>query len=255
MSQNKNFQNVSLCLMVWNEKAGCESDIPLLQCERFLEVYAVDGSSTDGTVEFIESQGIHVYKQPVKSLNAAYHYAVELCKGDKLIVYFPKGSIDPKCIIDIADNLKRGNELVIASRNIQEAKNEEDDQLFRPRKWGVKLLAIIAAILWRREGYWIRDILHGVKGFSVSAFRQMEISPTGLTVDLEMAVRSYQLNIKRMEVPVAEKSRVTGESHFPIIPTSKYLAAFLLKEIIRSFFSYQPNSQKDRETLHTITND
>ena len=220
--------------MVWNERNGCEIDIPRLESDSFCEIFAVDGGSTDGTVEYLKLQRIPVYKQPVKSLNAAYHYAVKICSGEKLVVFFPKGNIDPFCVTEIARNLDKKNELVIASRNIEGGKNEEDDHLFKFRKWGVTLLSVFAAIIWRREGAWVRDVLHGVKGFSVSAFRRMEISKTGVTVDLEMVVRSYRLNIKRKEVPVIELSGVNRTTHFPILPTAKHLAAFLWKEFWRT---------------------
>lgn len=224
---------IALCLIVWNELEGCKNDVPLLPRDEFDEIYAIDGGSTDGTVEFLTAQGIPVYKQPVKSLNAAYHYAVELCQGEALVVYFPKGSIDPQCVIDIARNLDSQTEFVIASRNIKGGKNEEDDQSFKFRKWGVTVLSVIVAIIWRREGPWIRDVLHGVKGFSLSAFRRMAISETGVTVDLEMVVRAYRLNIMRKEVPVVERSRMAGDTHFRILPVAKRLGAFLWKELWR----------------------
>jgi glycosyltransferase involved in cell wall biosynthesis len=219
--------------MVRDEIEGCKEDIPGLPRTRFHEIFAVDGGSTDGTVEFLEAQGIPVYQQPVKSLNAAYHYAVELCQGDALIVWFPKGTIDPEYINNIADNLDGENELVIASRNIRGARNEEDGRIIKVRKWGVMLLSVFAAILWRREGVWVRDILHGVKGFSPDAFRRMGISKTGVTVDLEMTVRAYRLRIQRKEIPVMEHKRKYGKTHFRIIPTAKRLGIFLWKELWR----------------------
>ena len=223
--------------MVWNEKNGCEVDIPKLPSDSFLEVFAVDGGSSDGTVEYLKMNGIPVYQQPVKSLNAAYHHAVELCKGDALVVYFPKGTIDPECVIKIKHSLNQQNEFVVASRNIPGAMNEEDDQLFKFRKWGVTILSITAAIIWRREGPWIRDVLHGVKGFSISAFKKMAVSKTGVTIDLEMVVRCYRLKITRKEIPVIEGKRKDGESRFPIFPTAKYLAIFLWRELFRSYSS------------------
>ena len=224
---------VSLCLMVWNERKGCQVDVPKLPSESFLEVYAVDGGSTDGTVEYLEMQGIPVYRQPVRSLNAAYHYAVELCKGEALVVYFPKGNIDPACVLDIAYNLSKRIEFVVASRNILGAKNEEDNQMFKFRKWGVTILSAIASLLWRREGKMVKDVLHGVKGFSLSAFNKMAISKTGVTIDLEMTVRSYRFKIPRKEIPVVECKRINGESHFPIFRTARCLAEFLWEEIWR----------------------
>ncbi len=64
--------------MVWNEVEGCRLDIPNLPLDQFDEVYAVDGGSTDGTSEYLESLGIPVYLQPKKGLNAAYIHAVDM---------------------------------------------------------------------------------------------------------------------------------------------------------------------------------
>jgi len=41
---------ITLCLLVFNERAGCEVDVPKLRRDTFDDVYAVDGGSTDGTV-------------------------------------------------------------------------------------------------------------------------------------------------------------------------------------------------------------
>ena len=220
--------------MVWNERKGCEIDIPQLPRDCFKEIFAVDGGSNDGTIEFLTSQGIPVYQQPVKSLNAAYHYAVELCQSEALVVWFPKGTINPACINDIARNLDGKTEFVIASRNIKGARNEEDDQLFKLRKWGVMLLALFSAVIWRREGALIRDVLHGVKGFSVDAFKRMGIPETGVTVDLAMTIRAYRLHIPRKELPVIEHKRSSGKTRFRIFPTALHLSAFLWKELLRS---------------------
>lgn len=60
---------VSLCLLVWNELEGCQIDLPCIPMDEFDEIYAVDGGSIDGTVQFLESHGIPVYKQPKTGLN------------------------------------------------------------------------------------------------------------------------------------------------------------------------------------------
>jgi len=44
---------ISLCLIVWNELPGCQKDVPGLPRHLFEEVFAVDGGSTDGSVEII----------------------------------------------------------------------------------------------------------------------------------------------------------------------------------------------------------
>jgi len=47
---------VSLCLIVWNELLGCQTDVPNLPLDEFDEVFAVDGGSTDGTVAYLRAR-------------------------------------------------------------------------------------------------------------------------------------------------------------------------------------------------------
>ena len=205
--------------------------MPRLPRSGFAEIYAIDGGSTDGTVEYLQSQGIPVYQQPRRSLNAAYAHAVEKCTGDALVVFFPKGTISPDCVMAMARLLNEGYDLVVASRCIAGARNEEDEQFLRPRKWGVAALSCFAALLWRREGWRIRDVLHGVKAFTLAAYRRMHVAESGVTVDLEMIVRSYRLRICRTEFPVHESARTHGETKFKIWPPGKRLARFLWAEL------------------------
>jgi glycosyltransferase involved in cell wall biosynthesis len=224
---------ISLCLMVWNEVEGCRIDVPNLPRTAFDEVYAVDGGSTDGTVDYLEAQGIPVYRQPKKGLNAAYHHAVERCAGDAVVVFFPKGTIAPASLLEFRPILESGVELVIASRKLKGSRNEEDSKFLKPRKWGVLGLAAGAALLWRREGHFVRDILHGYKGVTVDAFKRMDILDHGLSIDLEMTIRSYRLEISRAEFPVQEIPRPHGETRFKIVPTAKKLLKYLWWEIRR----------------------
>lgn len=224
---------ISLCLLVWNELEGCRIDVPNLPRNAFEEVYAVDGGSTDGTVEYLESQGIPVYRQPKRGLNAAYIHAVDKSSCDAVVVFFPKGTIAADSLLAFRPMLEEGNGLVIASRNIKGASNEEDHHVLRPRKWGVMALAMTVALLWRREGNFVHDVLHGYKGFTVEAFRRIDPLGHGLSIDLEMTARAYRLRIKRAEVPVSEVARPFGETRFKILPTAMKLSRYLWWELCR----------------------
>lgn len=224
---------VSLCLIVWNELKGCEADLPRLPLDQFDEVFAVDGGSSDGTVEYLQSKGIPVYKQPKRGLNAAYVHANEMAKGDAVVVYFPKGTLPAEDVLKFRPLFEAGNQLVVASRQIPGSVNEEDEHLFRPRKWAVLGLAMLGGLVWRREGYLVRDVLHGFKGWTRTAFQQMKVLDHGLSIDIEMVVRSYKLRLKRCEFPTREETRGYGETHFKIWPTGKRLLAYLWFELKR----------------------
>lgn len=224
---------ISLCLLVRNELRGCEVDVPRLPHGAFDEVYAVDGHSTDGTVEYLQDAGIPVYLQPKKGLNAAYVHANQVSSCDAVVVFFPKGTIDPESLRDFRPLLESGAHLVVASRSIPGARNEEDAYLLKPRKWGVAGLSWVVSLLWRREGYRVRDVLHGVKGFSRAAFAQMDILDHGVSIDLEMVARSYKLRLVRAELPVSEGPRAYGQTHFPVLPTALKLLQYLWWELRR----------------------
>ena len=130
--------------------------------------------------------------------------------------------------------LESGCHLVIASRNIAGAKNEEDDRLLKPRKWLVLSLAIFAALIWRREGYWVRDVLHGVRAITVDGFRRMAPSDVGLSIDIETVICSYRLRLKRAEFPTCETPRPFGRTRFKIFPTSIKLGKYLWREFWRA---------------------
>lgn len=224
---------ISLCLLVLNEIEGCKIDVPNIPREEFEDIFAVDGGSTDGTVQYLESQGILVYKQPKKGLNAAYIHAVEKSTADAVVVFFTKGTIDPNELLKFRPLLESGNDLVIASRNIKGGQNEEDHKLIRIRKWGVLTLAGVISFLWRHEGYYVKDVLHGVKGFTLDSFRKIDPLDYGLSIDLEMVIRSYRQRIKRIEFPVKEIERPYSGTNFKILPTSKKLLKYLFYEMKR----------------------
>jgi hypothetical protein len=224
---------VSLCLIVWNELRGCQADVPQLPLDAFDEVFAVDGGSTDGTVEYLESQGIRVHRQPKRGLNAAYVHGNDVAKGDAVVVFFPKGTLRVDDLRKFRPLFDQGYELVIASRQLPGSVNEEDAHWWRPRKWAVLALATVAALVWRRQGAWVRDVLHGFKGWKRSTFTQMKVLDVGLSIDIEMVVRAYKLRIPRIEFPTAETSRDYGETHFKVWPTGKRLLAYLWFELRR----------------------
>ena len=143
---------IGLCLITWNEIEGCKHDIPLIDRSEFEQIYCIDGGSTDGTVEYLNKQGIEVYKQTKKGLNQACIDGANFCKCDAFVFYHPKGSIPVEDTYKFRYFFEKGYELVVASRMMKDSVNEEDDKLFKPRKWFVLSLGLLAKILFKRGG-------------------------------------------------------------------------------------------------------
>lgn len=227
---------VSLCLLTFNELAGCQNDIPQIKkiSNQFDEIYAIDGGSKDGTAEYLKEQNIPVFIQPSKGLNAACYYAVEKCSTDAVIFFHPKGAIPVKDALKFRKLFNEGFDLVIGSRVIRGARNEEDSRFFKPRKWFVEVLAVIAGLFFKKKGTFIWDVLHGFRGATLAGWNKLELKDEGkVTIDIEMVIRSYRKNVLRTEFPTKESSRLAGETHFKAIPTGISLMKYLLREIKR----------------------
>lgn len=225
---------LSLCLLTWNEIEGCRHDVPRLPLDAFEEVFAVDGGSYDGTVEFLRARGIPVHPQPVRGYNQAYLHAFRMCTTDAIVLFHPKGSVDPAEVTKFRPLFQQGYDLVISSRMIRDARNEEDGKWFQPRKWFVVGLGVLSALIWRREGPVIWDVLHGFRGMRRDRFIGIDLLPYGVSADLEMVVRGYRKQYRMIEIPVSEQPRLAGETHFKAFRTGKQLLAYILHELKRS---------------------
>jgi glycosyltransferase involved in cell wall biosynthesis len=225
---------LTLCLLTWNEIDGCRLDVPRLPLDRFEEVYAIDGGSTDGTREYLEGLGITVHHQDRPTYNGAYVCAFDRCRTDALVMYHPKGSIDPLDVLKFRPLFEQGADLVVASRIGPGARNEEDDQFIKHRKWFVMGLGLLASVLWRREGPLVWDVLHGFRGMRKAAFTAIDPLPAGVSIDLEMVARAYRLRQRIAWFPVHERPRLGGSTHFKAWPTGKRLLRYLVREMGRA---------------------
>ena len=224
---------VALCLITWNEIVGCRHDVPLIDKSQFEQIYCIDGGSTDGTVEYLQSEGVTVFKQSEKGLNQACIDGCNHCECDAFVFFHPKGTIPIDDTYKFRAYFEEGYQLVVASRMMKDSTNEEDGKIFKPRKWFVLALGLAARILFKKEGNTIYDVLHGFRGMTVDAFKSLNISNMNPSVDIEMVCRAYKKGLKRIEFPTNENPRLAGETHFKAFSTGKKLLKYMAWEIKR----------------------
>ena len=126
---------VTLLLPTLNERVGMEHVMPRVKPDLIDQFLVIDGGSTDGTIEYAESQGYTVVRQKSKGITGAYYEALEHVTGDVIVAFSPDGNSVPERIPDLIGKMEEGYDMVIVSRYLGEAKSDDDDLLTSFGNW------------------------------------------------------------------------------------------------------------------------
>ena len=124
----------SLVILVRDEIDGIKMLFDQIPFNKFDEVLAVDGMSTDGSLEFLRQKGINVITQTVNGRGQAFRDAFNNTSSDVLVFYGPDGNEDPKDILRFIQEFESHKDagMVVARRLGPGAINKEDHKLFKP---------------------------------------------------------------------------------------------------------------------------
>lgn len=223
---------ITLAIIAWNEKKSSEIMIPKINLKKFDQLLVIDGGSKDGTQKFYKHLGFEVHQQKIKGLGGATFEARKRCKTEAMIFFHPDGNENPQDLYKFKPLFEKGADLIIPSRMIPGAKNEEDDKLFKPRKWFNQLLVAIANIFFGDDTHSATDPTQGYRGITVKAYDQLKLDMANLTIDYQMIIRALKKKIKIIEFPTIEGHRLFGETTFKSIPTGIAELKMLWREII-----------------------
>ncbi len=220
-----------LVLLTYNEIEALPKIFDRLPLSAADEVMAIDGGSKDGTVEFLESKGLKVVAQPRRGRGVAFRLALELTDAETICYYSPDGNEDPEDIPRIFEKLEAdGSDLVVASRMMKGAYNEEDVHWFRPRKWVNQLFTLAANLLWNRGPY-VEDTINGFRAVRADSLRRCACDADGFPIEYQMSIRMMKLGMAIGELPTHEYPRLGGQSTAESWPTGVVFVKTLLREI------------------------
>ena len=223
---------VTLVVLTLNEIDGLTTIFPKLPTHCIEEILAVDGGSTDGTLEFFAARGVRVVRQQRRGRGEAFRLAVEHARHERLIFFSPDGNEDPADIPRLIDGLAAGHDMVIASRFMSGARSEDDDKfLFASGRWGNLLFTWLVNVLCARGGTHIHDTINGYRGITRAAFRQLAPDADGYAIEFQLSIRALQLGLRVLEVPTLESPRIgRGVSKLNAIPVGLKFLALLMRE-------------------------
>ena len=216
----------ALFISTLNEIEGLRHLFPKIPVDQFDECYALDGGSTDGTVELFQEHGIEVVA-PVKK-GAIFNRGASLTECEDLVFFAPDGNEDPDDIIRLREKLRDGYDMAIASRFMPESRNEEDDQLLRLRAWANRAFTTMVHLRW---GGGLTDTINGFRSVKRRCVLEMALEPTGFDIEFQMSIRGLKLGYRIVEIPTREGDRIGGESTAYSIPTGMLMLKRYLKEL------------------------
>jgi glycosyltransferase involved in cell wall biosynthesis len=221
---------ISLVILTYNEIVGLQAVFDRIPQEAVDEIFAVDGGSTDGTVDFLRERGIKVHGQTVQGRGEAFRVAFQKARGDALLFFSPDGNEDPLDIPKFRPFLEQGYDMVVGTRMVKGAHNEEDDLFFKWRKWANNIFNLMANLTWNRTGF-VTDTINGFRAISKSAWKIMALDGPGYTIEYQSSIRCFKKGLKIAEFPTREDARIDGREGSPSTKTGLEFLKLYLREL------------------------
>jgi glycosyltransferase involved in cell wall biosynthesis len=226
-----------MCMLVRNERECLEIVLPSVPKPSlgagFDRIIAVDGGSTDGTLELLREAGIEVLKQSRRGRGAACLEVMEAIDADAYLFFSPDGNEDVADLPKFRQHLQAGADLVIASRMAAGAVNEEDGKLFRPRKLANLCFNLMANAAFRTSGAFVTDSINGFRAIRRSLAQRLKLDATDYTIEYQMTIRALRAGARVVEFPTHEGRRVAGHTGAPSIPTGLRFIGRFCTELTR----------------------
>jgi glycosyltransferase involved in cell wall biosynthesis len=224
----------TLLLPMLNEIEAARAIVPKIRREWVDEIIVIDGGSTDGTIEFVESQGLQVHSQTARGYGQGMLQGLQLAKSDIVIEFTPDGNALPEDIPRIVAKMQEGYDLVIASRYLGGTHSEDDDRLTAFGNW---LFTNIVNLLFRAH---YTDVLVGFRAFRREQALRLGFDSPGLSWPCQSSIRFARAGLKVAEISAREPARIGGVRKMHPFKTGWEIN----KLIVRDFLTFWPSREE-----------
>jgi glycosyltransferase involved in cell wall biosynthesis len=225
-----------LVILNRNEAEALPRILPRLPLSEFDVVFAVDGNSTDDSPRILRDHKIHVVIQTSSGRGEAFRLAFSHAGEDidALLFFSPDGNEEPADTRRFRPALESGADMVIASRMMAGAVNEEDVGWFRPRKWANIIFNWMAYLTWGRGQSRVTDGINGFRAITRAAWARLELDSSGYTIEYQSTIRAYKKHMRVSEFPTVEGARLGGQSDAKAIDTGLKFIRLYFHELFRA---------------------
>lgn len=217
----------SLIILTRDEIEGLRVILAKVPLDAVNEVIAVDGHSTDGSVEFLQSKGIRVVRQQKLGRGNAMIEGARHTSGDIIIFLSSDGNEDPAYIPKLIDKLNNCD-IAVASRFMKGGQSDDSDDPLLIRKFGNRILTSLVNLIW---GTKVTDCTNGLRAIWRSAWNRLRIDSPYHEAEFQMTIRATKLGLKIEEVPTIEGLRIGGKRYASTAKMAWTFTKFLLREM------------------------
>ena len=217
---------ITLLAPTLNEIEAVQVVLPKIKKEWVDEIIIIDGGSTDGTVEYCQSNGYFVHKQKGRGYGMGMKDGAAIAQGDVIIEFPPDGNSPPEKIPDLVKKINEGYDFVIASRYKGGAKSYDDDFLTSK---GNRLFTFLVNLFF---GSCYSDVLIGFRAYRKDAFNKLKMDAIGLDWSVQMPIQFAKNKFKVAEISADEPKRIGGQRKMSPFKTGWAILNIIFKEFL-----------------------
>lgn len=174
--------------------------IPVSEFERMgyrVNVWVLDGRSTDRTVEVARAKGAKIMLQQGRGKGRAVSQAFRTIRSDYVFMLDADNTYDPNDTLKMMPLLEDGHDVVMGSRL---EGTIGADAMTKRNKLGNRLISSAASILF---GHQVSDLCTGFWGFKGRVLRDLTIEARGFELEAQLFSRCVRSNLVIGEVPIS----------------------------------------------------
>ena len=228
---------VTIFIPTLNEIEGLRAILPRIDSACYDEIIVVDGGSTDGTVEFLQAQGVTVQHEERKGVVNAYCQGFRASTGDIFVTIQGDGNCMPELIPDLVREARKGYDVVFVSRYLPPARSYDDGTL---TAFGNHMFTRVINLFF---GGKYTDALGGFRAYRRSAVHAMALDAmpdaNWLTRRYDLlnsweigaCARAAKLKLNVLEIAGDEPKRIGGKSKVSVIRNGLMALSQILLEV------------------------
>jgi glycosyltransferase involved in cell wall biosynthesis len=218
---------MKVCIVIptLNELQGLKGIVSKIRPEWFDRIVILDGGSVDGTIQYAKDAGYDVVVQKKPGVRMAYIECQEYLNEDIIITFSPDGNSIVETIPLLVDEIKRGYDMVIASRYKGNAKSYDDTFITGLANAAFSFLISLFGFRYADAMVMFRayrsDVPNKLK-LNIERSRLYE-KFIGRYVSWEplMSIRAAKAKLKISEIPSDEPLRIDEEHKSGILRTTR----------------------------------